>query len=52
LDERYFEVLYGPVRLRFLDTRERTFHCALHLAVRRRSGLEEPVEMPAGPIIL
>ena len=28
LDERYFEVLYGPVRLGFLDTREHTFHRA------------------------
>ena len=40
LDERYFEVLYGPVRLGFLDTREHTFHRALHLALRRRLGLE------------
>jgi putative transposase len=41
LDERYFEVLYGPVRLGFLDTREHTFHRALHLTLRRRLGLEE-----------
>jgi len=41
LDERYFEVLYGPVRLGFLDAREHTFHRALHLALRRRLGLEE-----------
>ncbi len=41
LDERSFEVLYGPVRLGFLDTREHTFHRALHLAVRRRLGLEQ-----------
>ena len=40
LDERYFEVLYGPVRLGFLDTRDHTFHRALHLALRRRLGLE------------
>jgi transposase InsO family protein len=40
LDERYFEVLYGPVRLGFLDTREHTFHRALHLALRRRLNLE------------
>ena len=40
LDERYFEVLYGPVRLGFLDTREHTFDRALHLAARRRLGLE------------
>jgi putative transposase len=47
LDERYFEVLYGPVRLGFLDTREHTFHRALHIAVRRRLGLPEPLEMTA-----
>jgi transposase InsO family protein len=41
LDERYFEVLYGPVRLGFLDAREHTFHRALHLALRRRLGLEQ-----------
>ena len=40
LDERYFEVLYGPVRLGFLDRREHTFHRALHVALRRRLGLE------------
>jgi hypothetical protein len=40
LDERYFEVLYGPVRLGFLDAREHTFHRALHVALRRRLGLE------------
>jgi hypothetical protein len=39
LDERYFEVLYGPLRLGFLDTREHTFQRALHLALRRRLGL-------------
>ena len=40
LDERYFEVLYGPVRLGFLDAREHTFQRALHLALRRRLRLE------------
>ncbi len=40
LDERYFEVLYGPVRLGFLDTREHSFHRALHVAVRRQLALE------------
>lgn len=40
LDERYFEVLYGPVRLGFLDTHEHVFHRALHLALRRKLGLE------------
>ncbi len=36
LDERFFEVLYGPVRLGFLDTHQHTFHRALGLALRRR----------------
>jgi putative transposase len=40
LDERYFEVFYGPVRLGFLDTHRHEFHRALHLAVRRKLGLE------------
>jgi hypothetical protein len=40
LDERYFEVLYGPVRLGFLDAREHAFHRALHVGLRRRLGLE------------
>jgi putative transposase len=47
VDERYYEVLYGPVRLGFLDTRDHTFHRALRVA-RRRLELGEPVEMPAG----
>ena len=41
LDERYFEVPYGPVRLGFLDASGHTFHRSLHLAVRRRLGLEQ-----------
>jgi putative transposase len=51
LDERYFEVRYGPVRLGFLDTHEHTFHRVLGVALRRRLGIDprpEPVEMPAG----
>ena len=40
LDERYFEVLYGPVRLGFLDTHQHAFHRALHVGLRRRLGLE------------
>ena len=40
LDERYYEVLYGPVRLGFLDTFQHTFHRALPIATRRRLGLE------------
>jgi putative transposase len=41
LDERYFEVVYGPVRIGYLDTCEHIFHRALSLAVRRRLGLEQ-----------
>lgn len=41
LDERYREVLYGPVLLGFLDTHRHTFH-------RRLRGSRKPVEMPAG----
>ena len=48
LDERYHEVLFGPVRLGFLDTHRHTFHRALGVGVRRRLRLEEHVEMPAG----
>jgi putative transposase len=48
LDERYYEVLYGPVRLGFLDTWEHTFRRALRVALRRRLGMEQHVEMPAG----
>ena len=51
IDERSFEVLYGPVRLGFLDTHRGTFHRTLSLALRRRLGIDlhpEPVEMPAG----
>ena len=40
LDERYFEVLYGPVTVGFLDTFQHTFHRALGVAIRRRLGLE------------
>jgi putative transposase len=41
LDERYFEVVYGPVRIGYLDTFQHVFHRALSLAVRRRLGLKE-----------
>lgn len=47
LDERTFEVLYGPLTIGFLDTFHHTFHRALSIAMRRRLGLG-PVEMPAG----
>lgn len=40
LDERYFEVLYGPVRVGFLDTFRHLFHRALGVALRRKLGLE------------
>lgn len=39
LDERYFEVLYGPVSIGFLDTHRHVFHRALSIAQRRRLGL-------------
>lgn len=42
LDERYFEVLYGPVRLGFLDSHRHTFHRKLGAAVERRLGLRPP----------
>jgi putative transposase len=51
LDERYFEVWYGPVRLGFLDAHQHTFHRVLGIALRRRLGFDphpEPMEMPAG----
>lgn len=51
LDERYFEVLYGPLTIGFLDTYRLTFHRALTAAMRRRLGIapnQEPMEMPAG----
>jgi putative transposase len=50
LDERYYEVLYGPVTVGFLDTFQHVFHRALPLALRRRLGIEphhEHGEMPA-----
>jgi putative transposase len=39
LDERYFEVSYGPVPIGFLDTFRHTFHRALGISVRRKLGL-------------
>jgi hypothetical protein len=41
LDGRYCEVLYGPVRLGFLDTHQHEFHRALSIALRRKLALEE-----------
>lgn len=40
LDERYFQVLYGPVTVGFLDTFRHTFHRALGLALRRQLGIQ------------
>lgn len=40
LDERYWEVLYGPVRIGYLDTFRHVFHRALSLSLRRRLGIE------------
>ena len=41
LDERYCEVLYGPVTVGFFDTFRHLFQRALSLRLRRRLGLEE-----------
>ena len=39
LDERYFQVLYGPVTLGYLDTFRHVFHRNLSLALRQQLGL-------------
>ena len=39
LDERYFEVLYGPMTIGYLDTFRHLFHRALNVALRRRLGI-------------
>jgi transposase InsO family protein len=41
LDERYWEVLYGPIRVGFLDGYRHVFHRALRVALRLRLGLDE-----------
>lgn len=41
LDERYSEVLYGPVTVGFLDTFRHLFHRALSVRLRRRLGMED-----------
>ena len=41
LDERYSEVLYGPVRLGYLDGFRHQFHRELCVALRRRLGIGE-----------
>jgi putative transposase len=41
LDERYFEVLYGPVTVGFLDTFQHRFHRALSVGLRRRLGIPD-----------
>jgi putative transposase len=41
LDQRFFEVLYGPVTIGYLDGYEHGFHRALSVAWRRRLGLAE-----------
>jgi putative transposase len=40
LDERYSEVLYGPVTVGFLDTFRHLFYRALSVRLRRRLGME------------
>jgi putative transposase len=39
LDERYSEVLYGPVTVGFLDTFRHVFHRALSVRLRQRLGM-------------
>lgn len=41
LDERYFEVLYGPVTVGFLDAFRHLFHRALSVGLRRRRRIDE-----------
>lgn len=41
LDERYFQVLYGPVPLGYLDTFRHVFHRALRPAVRQQMAVSE-----------
>ena len=41
LDERYYEVLYGPVRLGFLDTHKHVFRRKLPMAIQHLLRLEE-----------
>lgn len=40
LNERYFEVCYGPVTVGFLDTFQHTFHRVMNAALRRSLGIE------------
>ena len=39
IDERYYEVLYGPVAIGFFDAYRHRFHRALGVALRRRLGI-------------
>ena len=41
LDERYFQVLYGPVPLGYLDTFRHLFHRALRPALRQQLAVKE-----------
>ena len=41
LDERTFEVLYGPLTVGFLDTYRHRFHRTLSAALRRKLGLPD-----------
>jgi putative transposase len=41
MDERYFQVLYGPVSLGYLDTFRHLFHRALLPALRRQRAVRE-----------
>ena len=41
LDERYYEVMYGPVKLGFLDTHKHVFHRTLPAAIKQMLGLAD-----------
>jgi hypothetical protein len=41
LDERYSQVLYGPVTVGFFDTFRHLFHRTPSVGLRRRLGMED-----------
>jgi putative transposase len=41
LDERYYRVMFGPVKLGFLDAHAHVFHRTLPAAIKRMLGLEK-----------
>ena len=44
MDERYFEVLYGPVRLGFLDSHAHRFYRTLGVGLRRRLKIDRELD--------